>query len=342
MTTSKAYAMGWLCFLALPAFAWYLATLGPLRALAFGLVAPEPVYLANLREPELACRTLALRRADVVVLGDSHSYAAWDFAELERRLQQRVGACSPGGLYAESVPGLLQYAIATSPDAKRVILGLSPRMFWESPTKQEQLDFHVYLFKTLSPDVVPFIRRAFLRKALPHDDEAQAIRRHEARIEALNEAAIAARLDRSRQTIRTLRDWNDRLKDVRFAPGFDAIAQDICAKVRAANLHLWVLHVPESPYLEARYSKETWDRYRHAVNALKPCAEKILLDEARTYGLGNRHYVNRQLKDEHEYTGWGLSTPISDDLAFDADHLNPVGARLFTRNVLDRLGLAKP
>ena len=337
MRTAKAYTLGWLLLLALPAFAWYLVVQGPLRSAAFRLVTPEQTYLANLRESELACKTLALRRPEVLVLGDSHSYAAWDFGGLERGLGRRVGACALGGLYAESVPELMDYALRAAPQAKDIVLGLSPRMFWESPTRKNQIDFHRQLFGTMTPDAAPFVLQAIGRKRLPYDDEAAAVLRHGSRLESLDEVAVAARLELSPQSIRTLRDWSERLRDVKYVPELSRTAQEICGIVRAAGLRLWVLHIPESPYLEARYSAAVWEQYRNEVDALRPCAQRIVLDRAVSYALGNRHYVNRQLKDEHDYAGWSSTVPLSDDLAFDADHLNPVGARLFTPRVLDRM-----
>lgn len=338
----KVYTTTWLLLLAAPAFAWYLVTLGPVRGLTFDVVAPDAVYLANLREPEIACRTLRFRRPEVIVLGDSHTYAAWDFAELERRLRLRVGACALGGLYAESVPALLAYALRETLRPRRIVLGLSPRMFWESPTKQEQIDFHDYLLKTMEQDASAFVRRAIFGQALPRDGESEAIGRHASRIEALDEASVGARLDRSRGSIKTLREWITRLGELRFAAYPPHLGEQVCRLVQAAGATLWVLHVPESPYLEAHYSREVWERYGQAIKALAPCAGKVLLDPATSYGLGNRHYVNRQLLDSHDYAAWHLQVPLSDDLAFDADHLNPVGARLFTGKVLDRLGVHQP
>lgn len=338
----KAYTATWLGLLAVPAFVWYLVTLGPVRSVAFNMVTPEAIYLANLREPELACRTLRFRRPEAIVVGDSHTYAAWDFAELERRLGLRLGACALGGLYAETVPTLLDYILREVPRPRQIILGLSPRMFWESPTKQEQVDFHNYLLKTMEQDASAFVRRAVLGKALPRDGESEAIARHASRIDALDEGSIVARLDRSTGTIKTLKDWNARLNDLRFAADPVKSGQQICQSVRASGANLWVLHVPESPYLEARYSQEVWQRYGQAVKALAPCAEKVLLDPASSYGLGNRHYVNRQLLDSHDYAVWQMQAPLGDDLAFDADHLNPVGARFFTRKALERFRTRAP
>jgi hypothetical protein len=40
------------------------------------------------------------------------------------------------------------------------------------------------------------------------------------------------------------------------------------------------------------------------------------------------------LKDAHDYGKWSRPGPLTEDLDFDADHLNPVGAGKFTRAVL--------
>jgi hypothetical protein len=254
---------------------------------------PEGVYLANLRTSLVSCESLALRRPEAVVIGDSHSYADWDFAELQRGLGKRLGACALGGLYVESVPMLIEYVLKSSPGATMLILGLSPRMFWESPSRKEQIDSHVRLIPSLKPNAAPYVRRVLFGEPLPYDLEAAAVRRHADRLESLDESAIQARLVESQTSIRTLRDWNQRLGESRHMPDADKQVADVCRVVRAHKLRLWVLHMPESPYLEARYPDEVWRAYQAAMRGFDQCAERIIVEKAASYGLGNRHYVNR-------------------------------------------------
>ena len=333
----RHYVQGWIVLLALPGFLWYAVTLGPLRAAAFNAVTSERSYLANLREPELACRSLSLRRPRVVVIGDSHSYAGWNFSQLQRTLERRVGACAIGGLYADSLPALIDFVAEAADDAKLLVLGLSPRMFWDSPTKQAQMEHHSALIASLTPNARPFFRRAVLGEPLPYDGEYGSIARHAKLIESLDENAISDRLSESRDTILSLRDWAKRLEDVRTTSVADKVVPAICDAVRRSGARLWVVHVPESPYLESRYSPEVWHAYRSAIDALSPCAERILVAPARALDLGNRHYVNRALDDAHDYAAWRRPGAIHDEKAFDADHLNPVGAERFTREALSRL-----
>ncbi len=292
------------------------------------------MYLANLRTSLVSCESLTLRRPEAIVIGDSHSYADWDFAELQRGLGQRLGACALGGLYVDSVPMLVDYVLQSSPGATTLILGLSPRMFWESPSRKEQIDSHVRLIPSLKPNAAPYVRRVLFGEPLPYDLEAEAVRRHTDRLESLDEGAILERLAESQQSIRTLRDWNQRLGESRHMPEADRPVADVCRIVRAHKLRLLVLHMPESPYLEARYPEEVWRAYLAAMRSFDRCAEKVIVEKAVSYGLGNRHYINRELKDTHNYGKWGRPGPLTDDLDFDADHLNPVGAGKFTRAVL--------
>lgn len=337
--TARGYVTCWFMLVAVPVLAWYLPTLDPVKGLVFGMAVPETVYLANLREPQFGCQNLSLRRPEAIVVGDSHSYAGWDFAQLERKLGQRIGACALGGLYAESVLALLDYVLRSSPDAKLVILGYSPRMFWDLPTKMKQIEHHRQVIRLMTPRGTAFLRHVILRQALPHDGEAAAIARHRDRIEILAETEVAIRLAESQHSIRTLRDWTRRLAESRHTAEPDSLARDICKRIRSANVRLWVLHIPESPHLESRYSHDVWRSYRASIDSLAPCAEMVLADQAVSYGLGNRHYVNRYLRDNLDYGIWTRPGPLVDDSAFDADHLNPVGASRFTREALSKLGI---
>src|SRR5262249_30841889 len=139
---ARAYALSWLLLLMLPGCAWYLASTGPVRAIAFRAAMPEGSYLLSLRDSTLACESLGLRKPQAAVIGDSHSYAGWDFAALQAGLGERLGGCALGGLYIETVPLLLGHVLHASPGLRTVVLGLSPRMFWESPSKQEQINAH--------------------------------------------------------------------------------------------------------------------------------------------------------------------------------------------------------
>src|SRR5579859_5381373 len=57
------------------------------------IAAHESDYLAALRDSHLGCKTIAYRAPDIAFVGDSHSYAGWDYAELQRALPGRkVGA----------------------------------------------------------------------------------------------------------------------------------------------------------------------------------------------------------------------------------------------------------
>jgi hypothetical protein len=335
---SLRYILAWLLLVALPGSTWYLVTTGPLRAVAFRVVVPESAYLANLRSSRMSCESVALRRPQAVVIGDSHSYAGWDFAELQRRLGLRIGSCALGGLYLETVPQLVDYVAASSPEATLLILGLAPRLFWESPTKKEQVASHRKLLSSMKQDAAPYLSRLISNRPLPYDREVAAVARQANRIEALDERVIAARLAQSEQAILSLRLWVERLAVPRRTLDLSATVGEICGRVRTHNLRLWVLHIPESPWLEARYPDHVWEGYVSGLKALSSCAEKVVADKAMSFGLGNRHYVNRDLRDDHDYGWWEGTGSMADDRPFDADHLNPVGAARFTKEVLGRLG----
>src|SRR5687768_7518030 len=51
--------------------------------------ASEDGYLLRMRDTHLGCLTLQYRQADIVFIGDSHTYAGYDYALLQDLLHPR-------------------------------------------------------------------------------------------------------------------------------------------------------------------------------------------------------------------------------------------------------------
>lgn len=338
----RTYVVCWLTVVLLPAAAYYAVFAGPLSGFFFQLVVDESSYLASMRAPEMGCRTVWMRKPELLILGDSHSYAAWDFSALEHSTRLRVGSCALGGLYLESLPALMDTVFRPGVRPSVIVLGLSPRMFWESPTKAEQISFHTLLFGKLSSQPAPYLLSRLLGYPLPFEDEAERATKESPRIEQLDEAAIAARLAASESNLPTLVAWRERLARPTYSGAAGRIAPLICERVRAFGARLWLIHIPESPYLETKYPAGVLEKYRKEVNEFNSCASRVALNNAIDYGLGNRHYVNRELDPTLDLSAWDRQGPMTDSRYFDADHMNPIGARVFTMSLLKKLQLEPP
>jgi hypothetical protein len=300
-------------------------------------------YWPSLRYGDFGCRTLFLRRPGVVFTGDSHSYAGWHFPDVGAKIQGRIGGCMMGGFYLESFLGLLDI-MRHLPSPRVVIFGASPRMFWIAPDKDDQVAANI---KAL--DGVVYNRQSLLAgvneaRALPFTaaDYARSVSSERDRIAALSEANLAAQLDASHDTMTAIRLWIVRLQEPPLT--MDATAQlvgSICTKIRALHTSLYVIHIPESPFLEGLYTASHWDDYIAKLSLFRACATRIVAERTAHYQLGNRHYANRELLSSLDYGVFLRKEPLRDPFAFDPDHLNRLGAVEFTTIALRELGLVQ-
>ena len=313
----------------LPAALFLISQTTPAQTLALGVLVNDDVYLGSLRESDMGCGTILVRRPQAIVIGDSHSYAAWNFVVLQRELHERIGACAFGGMYIETVLPLLHVIASISPTPAHIILGTSPRMFWEAANKPEQIKVHETALKNLHSDLKPFYRHFFLGTALPNANVKESLALHRSSLVALSEDQIVSKLSASHSTIMTLRDWDMRLRAARVSPAANTI-KGICEQIQKMKVRFTVVHIPESPYLESQYPPSLWARYQQDLEQFRACTTELITATARDYGLSNRHFVDRLLVDDAGYASWSTSGPLRNDRAFDADHMNPLGAEVFT------------
>lgn len=292
-------------------------------------------YLASLYgNGGVGCRTLRLRTPRVVFLGDSHTYAGWRLDEVETLLGVPVGSCPLGALYAEVMPHLIDMIADQRLAPDLVVLGLSPRMFWESPTKASQIEEHERVLRTLDLEVPPLLeimRGTWLMGA--HQRLDASLARHAPLIENLDEQALDAALRRGRISPAAVATWRQRIGENRWNFQSRHLARAVCDRIVARGLRLAVVHIPESPFLESLYSRRDWSEYEAILGELSACAAVVVADRAPAYGLGNRHYVNRGLADTFRYDT--LTEAGGDHM--DPDHMNLVGATVFSRQAAEKL-----
>ena len=279
-----------------------------------------------------------MQRAEVIAIGDFHSYAAWDFEQLGEATRARVGACALGGLYVETVPVMLQSVSRLPTRPRLVILGLSPRMFWDSPTKGQQIRANLDVIKEIDVGIAPTVETTSLLLAARGQRArlASAIAEREVGLNELALDTIDARLDQAGAKLNTLNNWIQRLGDTKITTtGRDAVKR-ICSVVVELKIPLMVIHLPESPYLERMYPAEAWQGYVDALAGLAICARRVVAEPAHSFGLSNRDYVDRFLISDPSYSIWSSQVPLVDGRVFDPDHMNPLGARRFTGEIIRR------
>lgn len=301
-------------------------------------------YLANLHgNSEFGPATFLKRRAKVLVIGDSHSYAGFDYNELARDLGVgSISACAMGGFYADTLPELVRLMREQDYRPAIIIYGFSYRQLFEGKNKQAQLAQHK---RALTPERLPSLKAAARNlwtsvlllvdreRAMPRSAELD-----DANV-ALNAPHIKAlhQLDPGRMADRAghsgLKVWDGVIAAAAISEAQRGNLASLCALVRETGAELYVFGVPESPELERRYPEPLLRQGGETVAELKSCARVLRLRSAQAWGLGDEHFVNRGLKQGYEYARWAEPGFRPDAQDFDPDHMNLVGARVFTKAV---------
>lgn len=272
-----------LVLIAILPMATFVVARDAVGALAFDWLTADGDYLAAIRNSDLACRTLRMRRAEVVAIGDSHSYAAWDFEQLAEATRARMGACALGGLYVETVPSMLQSMSRLPTRPRLLILGLSPRMFWDSPTKNQQIRANLDVIKEIDDGTAPTVETTSLLLAARGQRARleNAIAEREVGLKELAIEMIEARLDQTGAKLHTLDNWLQRLSDTKVTGAAREAVKQICDTVMRLQIPLLVVHLPESPYLERMYPSGAWEEYVEVLSGFAVCARSLSSGPAR-------------------------------------------------------------
>ena len=302
-------------------------------------------YLANLREKtEFGCRSFIQKRPDVLLIGDSHTYSAYDFNSLSVEIGTRsVSACALGGFYIESFFIIADYMSRQHYFPKVVVLNTSPREFVDGRDKKAALSTHKfyldapYTVRDFVQDLITgTLGRASIEIDQNYGGQLQDISDHRDRIAAINPVAASRYIAQNQN--RSFVAWTAWTANVKFTRDIPQMAADICAIIKSKGAHLLVVDIPESPTLrETIYPPEFLDRY-HGLLSYFSCAELIVTKPASYYGIDDRYFLNRLMRKDFSYDkiALGEKLPIDSvgrDVDYDLDHMNLVGASRFTPKI---------
>lgn len=317
-------------------------------------------YLASLREnSEIGCFTYRFHRPDLLFIGDSHSYADWDFVELERSLQSmKVSACAMGGLYVETATEILStLEPATDGWPKTVVYGVSARQFIDGKSKADQIIEHrrtlyagvgwgkVFSGKTDFERGFEVLKTVLRGGRLPEwkswADQQKQLEFHGNQISDLNELGLTQMMLGIRN--RSQSAWAEFLADAKITDDAMGQARRFCQVAQKKHVRLLLVDLPESPVLESLYSADLRSRYSEIRRELEKCGTWVKpgLEEARF--KGNRFFVNRSMSSDYPYRRLTDALEMKKETEsfrnnlYDLDHMNLVGAHVFTGAMIPEL-----
>lgn len=297
--------------------------------------ANEADYLESMRnQTRFGCVTMMAREPEILLIGNSASYAAWDMRRLQKLTGLRVGGCMMGGATEEVMAQIAKMALDLKKPPKYIILGASPYMFLRSENYMQQLEniknlldeahwpyaFWLNVFRNKQLLMKNYV---FLAK-----DQDEKVRYHEPQLEAREDFIESYIHHHVPPDI-------EQVKKAQTAPRIPDFgkrsASKVCSSVEKMGAKFFVINIPASPLAEELYSEDLANYYTKALSQYAPCAEKIINFKANYYGWENKHFVNR-LMGNVKYDEWKFDEQVQFD--FDPDHVNPIGARLFTEKAV--------
>lgn len=301
-------------------------------------------YLASLNlTVETGCILLPRVKPKILFAGDSHVYSGIDFLYAGTRFgSDEVGACTFAGGFFEHYALLLRYLRQVNAVPVVLVLGVSLRQFTEGPTKDSRrkqverllfdAEYRDARLKTWAKNLDDG-KPAFGRTA---EQLRTALARHTEPILQLDPKTIA--LIMSRGTDARAAKWQKEIPSWTFTEDIEDAIDRFCREVRSMGIDLVVVHIPESPYVERIYTQRQIGQYRTLLKRLDRCARSVIFKPAQAWGLDERFFVNRMLVDDFKYDALNTKVPDTEvDNFIDLDHLNGVGANLFTKRLLDDL-----
>jgi len=292
----------------------------------------EGDYLESLRNnTEFGCMTVLAREPELLLVGNSGSYATWDMRQLERLTGLKVGGCMMGGATIETFELILDLAKYAYQPPKHIIIGSSIYTFLKPESYSEQLSLQKNLLRKAQFPYKYLIDMAQKKVRHVYSYPLSLKEQESAKLFHENKLKVSDAFIESTILSRHIPDINN-AKKLNAAERFDDFGSgsvtNICAKIKSMGAKLWVINIPTSPEAEAVYTNDLWAYYQTALHGFDQCAVKTIPFRSSHYGLKNRDYVNRML-DKNPYDQW--KSGESFELYYDVDHPNPFGAAKFTK-----------
>src|SRR6266851_1679588 len=275
------------------------------------IAAHESDYLYALRDSHLGCKTIAYRAPDVAIVGDSHSYAGWDYAQLQRSLPGRtVGACVLAGMFPENLVDFLRSLRNAEWAPRYVVFGIQPRMFWDVEERNDRVGRARRQIRDIPQpkESLPTLASGQWRNVERFVGSAATFPGRLGSLEAGLAGLDSGDVDRVLRTriadFYALTFWLKYVEDGKPYAAMPAVVREVCAAVRQSGVRLAVVYIPESRWLNERYSAAQRAQFLSVTRSFGACADWVDVSPFESAGWDNRDFINRYLLDDYPYPGW--------------------------------------
>lgn len=303
-------------------------------------------YLISLRESStVGCSSFWERNNDILVIGDSHSYAAFDYYHLAQLVgTNKISSCTMGGLYFETLNYMLKKIASQRNTPKIIIYGASLRQFTNGSDKEQQIAEH---YKLLTDGYqfsrLPFAEiRKYIEGLFQSRPNGDLVEQRSSNIKKW--APIISRLDQTELNSvfdsvsnQSKEVWLKYLAQLKFQDDLNEQLTEFCRIVTDNKLKMIIVDIPESPYLSKLYSASQQATYSDILKHLSACSLKTVIFNNSEWGITNAHFINRDLDDNWNFNeikrkGNELEAKLKNNV-YNLDHMNLIGSQLFTEKL---------
>jgi len=310
----------------------------------------ESDYLAAMRDTYLGYKTVLYRDPEVLFFGDSHTYSSWDFQALQEGLPCKAGCYSISGAFLENVCDLLDAIKAQGLSTRYLVIGLSPRMLFDSSDKQTYLQQFRRELATLGVPQENFVTlakgewRKVDRFVGGEGKVRETLPPLEAGLERVDPRDLRRFIDKNVSEFKMFHYWLQCVEEGRPCPELPAVIEQIGRKAKECGVQIAVVYIPESRWLTELYTPDQRAHFHATCRELEKIAGLLDVEWYTRGGGDDRFFVNRFMLADYPYDVWkkdgqaakqwiDVDAPNREWQLFDADHMNLAGAKEFTRSV---------
>ena len=309
-----------LTFVGLSLFGFFYDFL-PIKRAVFNHQLAHEQYLKRIREfRHNGCESLLLKKPDILIIGDSHSYSGYKLDMAQAHSEKTIGACILPGNFLKTAIDLLKLISESTYRPQKIILGLSPHFL---TTDQEGYEKRVVENKKLLDTAfkMNLLNFVSLIKAIDNKTAFSTYSTYGEDL-LLYKDKLKNYLSLIDEKL-PLYDIPDRTYDI----------SSYCNYIEKLSTQSLVLHIPESPFLEKNYVD--YSQYQNNIKSFSSCSQTINY-LSQYYGLENLDYMNRTASKQYFKILNTKSIKIEDRRSiFDFDHMNDQGARKFTQKIIE-------
>ena len=258
-------------------------------------------YLISLRENStVGCLSFSQLRNNILVIGDSHAYAGLDFYKLAQLTgTQKISSCTMGGLYFETLIELLGKIESAPTKPKNIIFGLSLRQFTSGSDKEKQMAEHHTLINSAKPinrNLFLNIKNNFETYFTPEESKMLLKERNQQVsywgpvFNALKAESVELLFDKLDHPGKYA--WRKYFSQLKFLDSNKVNIEKFCTSINKIQANLFLVDLPESPYLESQYKKEDIEQYQLVIAELSKCSKGLVKMSRQEWGIESRHFLN--------------------------------------------------